>query len=589
MTPEGTLVERSALGRAWRLRRCDERLALALSQRLGLDEITGRVLAGRGVGLDEAPGFLEPRLRAFLPDPSHLLDLDRAAARLADAVEAGEKVGLLGDYDVDGASSTALLARFLRCLGSEVATDIPDRLTEGYGPSEASLGRLAAQGCRTVVTLDTGTTAHAPLAAAARAGQEVIVVDHHLSETELPTALAVVNPNRIDQASPLKHLAAVGVTFVLVVAIAREMRRRGFFAARPEPDVLQWLDLVALGTVCDVVPLTGLNRAFVHQGMKVMARGGNAGLGALAQQARLGAMQDAWQLGFALGPRINAGGRIGRSDLGARLLATDDPSEAAGLAQRLDELNQRRQAMEREQMAIAVEAVAASVAAGEPVVVAADPRFHPGVVGILASRLVERMHRPAFVVAIGEDGIGRGSARSVPGFDLGSAVLAARDAGILVKGGGHPMAAGVTLDAGRIGELQAFVGARFVPSAAAGTPGPAPFELDGALAVGGVTPALALQLERLAPFGPGNAEPLFALQDARVVDVRPVGDGHLGCTLAGPAGGRVRAIAFRCRGNAVGEMLMGQQTLRLAGRVKVDRWQGREGAQFQIDDAAPAG
>ncbi len=578
----------SALGRAWRLRSCDERLALALSQRLGLDEIVGRVMAGRGIGLDQAADFLEPRLRSALPDPSHLHDLDRAASRIADAVEDGQTVGILGDYDVDGATSTALFVRYLRSLGIDSVVEIPDRVADGYGPNRPALARLAAAGCGLIVTLDTGTTAFAPLAEAAEAGLDVVVIDHHAAEPELPRALAVVNPNRLDQQSPLKHLAAVGVTFVVTVAVTRELRARSFFRRRPEPDPLQWLDLVALGTVCDVVPLAGLNRAFVRQGLKVLRQGGNPGLAALAQAAGLAAVTEAWQLGFALGPRINAGGRIGRSDLGARLLGTDDPSEASGLAQRLDELNGRRQAMEREQLALADAAVAVAAATGASVLTAAHAAFHPGVVGILASRLVERFHRPCFVVALDDQGMGKGSGRSLPGFDLGAAVIAARTAGIVVQGGGHPMAAGITVRADRLADLGAFMQARF-DSAAAREPGrPDPLELDGALSVGGVTAALALQVERLSPFGAGNAEPSFALADARIVEVRPVGESHLACTLAGTAGTRLRAVAFRARGTPLADILLRGEPLRLAGRVKVDRWQGREGASFQIEDAAAA-
>lgn len=579
-------VGSSALGRTWRLRAYDESLALALSQRLGLDEVVGRVLAGRGIGLDEAPDFLEPRLRSAMPDPSHLHDLDRAAARIADAVEDGQTVGILGDYDVDGATSTALFVRYLRGLGIDSAVEIPDRIADGYGPNEAALARLAGQGCRLVVTLDTGTTAFAPLARAADDGLDVVVIDHHAAEAELPRAVAVVNPNRRDQDSPLKHLAAVGMTFVVVVAVSRELRARGFFRRRVEPDPLQWLDLVALGTVCDVVPLSGLNRAFVRQGLKVARANGNPGLAALAQAAGIAAVTEAWQLGFALGPRINAGGRIGRSDLGARLLGTDDPSEASGLAQRLDELNGRRQAMEREQLAVAEAAVAEAARAGDSVLVAADGRFHPGIVGILASRLVERFHRPAFVVAVDGEGIGRGSARSVPGLDLGLAVMEARAAGLLLRGGGHPMAAGITVEATRLAEMAAFVGRRLGAGAGAAPGTPGPLELDGALSVGGVTPALALQVERLSPFGAGNAEPSFVLADARPIEVRPVGEAHLSCTLTGKAGGRLRAVAFRSRGTPLADALLSGEPLRLAGRVKVDRWQGREGASFQIEDAA---
>ncbi|HMR30203.1 MAG TPA: single-stranded-DNA-specific exonuclease RecJ [Geminicoccaceae bacterium] len=581
-------VGRSALGRAWRLRSCDERLALALSQRLGLEEVVARVMAGRGIGLDQAADFLEPRLRSALPDPSHLLDLDRAAARIADAVEDGQKVGIVGDYDVDGATSTALFVRYLRSLGVQSLVEIPDRIADGYGPNRQALARLAAAGCGLVVTLDTGTTAFAPLDEAAEDGLEVVVIDHHAAEDRLPRALAVVNPNRLDQQSPLQHLAAVGVTFVVTVAVSRELRGRGFFRHRPEPDPLQWLDLVALGTVCDVVPLAGLNRAFVRQGLKVLRQGSNPGLAALAQAAGIAAVTEAWQLGFALGPRLNAGGRIGRSDLAARLLATDDPGEASGLAQRLDELNARRQAMEREQLALAEAAVADAAAAGAPVLVAGHERLHPGIVGILASRLVERFHRPCFVVALDGQGMGKGSARSVPGFDLGAAVILARTAGLLTQGGGHPMAAGLSMSAARLGELAAFMAERVEAATLAAPGAPGPLELDGALAVGGVTSALALQVERLSPFGAGNVEPSFALADARVVETRPVGDSHLACTLTGAAGGRLRAVAFRSRGTPLADALLRGEPLRVAGRVKVDRWQGREGASFHIEDAAAA-
>jgi single-stranded-DNA-specific exonuclease len=579
-------VRRSVLGRAWRSRPCDERLALALSQRLGVEEVVGRVLAGRGIGLDAAPDFLEPRLRTLLPDPSHLLGLDAAAARLADAIEDGERVGVLADYDVDGATSAALLVRYLRSVDIVTSLEIPDRLRDGYGPNATALASLAGQGCRLIVTLDTGTTAFEPLGRAAEAGLEVVVVDHHAAEPHLPPALAVVNPNRRDQESPLRHLAAAGVTFVLLVAVNRELRQRRFFRRRTEPDILQWLDLVALGTVCDVVPLVGVNRAFVHQGLRIMARGANPGIRALAEAAGLAAVTDAWQLGFALGPRINAGGRIGRSDLGARLLSLDDPAEAAGLAHRLDELNGRRQALEREQLRLVEAAAEAALAAGEPLLLVADRGLHPGLVGILASRLVERHHRPALVVALDASGEGKGSARSVPGFDLGAAVLAARHAGIVDRGGGHPLAAGVSVAAARLAELRAFLAERLAASPGCRAGRPAPIELDGALAVGGVTPALARQLERLAPYGAGNPEPLFAVTDARIVEARAVGEGHLACTLTGAAGGRLKAVAFRSREQPLGEALLGRAPLRLAGRVKVDRWQGREGVSLQIEDAA---
>jgi single-stranded-DNA-specific exonuclease len=581
-------VERSILGRAWRLRACDEAVALAISQRHGLPELVGRVLAGRGIGPGEAEAFLHPRLRDWLPDPSHLQDLDRAAARLAQSVVAGERVGLIGDYDVDGATATALVHRFLQELGVELAFAIPDRLRDGYGPNARVLEELAAKGCRLIVTLDTGTTAFEPLAHAQALGLEVVVIDHHAAEERLPRALAVVNPNRVDQASPLKHLAAVGVAFVVLVAVTRELRACGFFASRPEPVLLGRLDLVALGTVCDVVPLTGLNRAFVHQGLKVARETSLPGLAALARAAGLAAITDARQLGFVLGPRINAGGRIGRSDLGARLLTSDAPAETAALADELQALNVERQAAERTLLEAALRAVEPQVRAELPVLLAAGAGWHPGIVGIVASRLAERHHRPAAVLGI-ENGLAKGSARSIPGFDLGAAVIAARLAGLLHQGGGHGMAAGMTLVEDGLERFHRFLIERFVAERGAGVPAPPPLELDGSLSVGAAQPALAAQLNLMAPYGPGNAEPRFCLADAQVVQARVVGDGHVSCVLTGAAGGRVKGIAFRSAASPLGRALLdGGLTLRLAGRIKLDTWQGREQAAFEIEDGVLA-
>ena len=579
-------VERSVLGRAWRLRPCDAAAALAISQRHGLPELVGRVLAGRGIGLGETEAFLSPRLRDWLPEPSHLHDLDRAAARLAEAVQAGERVGIIGDYDVDGATATALVVRHLQELGVEVAFEIPDRLLDGYGPNARMLDALAARGCRLILTLDTGTTAFEPLAHALALGLEVIVIDHHAAEARLPPALAVVNPNRVDQASPLKHLAAVGVAFIVLVALTRELRAAGFFASRPEPPLLGRLDLVALGTVCDVVPLTGLNRAFVHQGLKVARGQGLPGLAALARAAGLAAITDARQLGYVLGPRINAGGRIGRSDLGARLLTTAAEAEAASLAQELDALNGERQAAERALLDAALRAVEPQVEADLPVLLAAGQGWHPGIVGIVASRLAERHHRPAAVLGI-EGELAKGSARSIPGFDLGAAVIEARQRGLLQQGGGHGMAAGMTLAVEGLRRFHEFLLERFAAAAGPGVPPRQPLELDGALTVAAARPELAAQIELMAPYGAGNAEPRFCLTDARVAQARVVGDGHVSCVLAGAAGGRVKGIAFRSAASPLGRMLLGGELpMQLAGRVRLDSWQGRAQACFEIEDAA---
>lgn len=579
-TPSGAV---SLRGRAWRMRPADDDRAASIGRRLGLHDAIGRLLAGRGFCADTAPAFLSPRLRDSLPDPAVLLDLERAASRLADAAEAGERVGVLGDYDVDGATSTALLVRYLRAVGVAAVFDIPDRLSEGYGPNPAALGRLAAHGCRLVVTVDAGTTAFAPLAEAAAGGLEVIVVDHHAAEAELPRALAVVNPKRRDQPEGLGHLAACGVVFLLVVALNRELRRRGLFRRRPEPELTGWLDLVALGTVCDVVELFGLNRAFVTQGLKVAARGANPGLRALAEVGRAEGPLGAYHLGFILGPRINAGGRIGTSDLGARLLTEDDPRAATALAAVLDQLNARRRAMERTVLDAAT--AAAERAADDPAVVVDGAGWHPGVIGIVAGRLTERLGRPVVVVGVA-DGVGKGSGRSVPGIDLGALVIAARREGLLTHGGGHAMAAGLTIDAARLPDFRAFLKERV---AAAG-PAPAPaLDLDGALSLGGVTGDLAEALAVLAPFGQGNPEPRFRVDRVRTVQARAMGEDHVGCRLIDSCGGSVRGVAFRCLTTPLGRALLdGTAPLHLAGRLKAEEWRGERRIAFHIDDAMPA-
>lgn len=580
-------IERSVCGRRWRARACDEGAALAICQRLALPEIVGRVLAGRGLTADTAPAFLAPRIRETLPDPAHLLDLDRAVDRLADAVRAGEKVGLLGDYDVDGATSVAVLARYLRAVGIEVAIDIPDRLAEGYGPNPQAFTRLADQGCRLVVTLDSGTTAFDALAFAASHGLEVIVVDHHAAEERLPPALAVVNPNRCDQTSPVGDLAAVGVTFLLAVGLNRVLRARGHFQTRPEPDLRRWLDLVALGTLCDVVPLAGLNRALVAQGLKVAARGLNPGLEALARAAGLDGCPTADNLGFALGPRINAGGRVGRSGLGAELLVSEAPEEVSRIAQELDRLNQERRRLERQVLAAAETQIAPALARDAPLLLAAGDGWSPGVVGLVASRLVERYHRPAVVIGL-ENGIGKGSGRSVAGFDLGAAVIAARHAGLLRQGGGHPMAAGLTLEEAHLPALEAFLGERLQRELGGAPPVPVDLQLDGAVRPGAVSVALAGRLAGLAPFGRANPEPRFMVTQGRVWQVRRVGDAHLDCLICDATGGRLRAIAFRALDQPLGQALLeaAGRPLHLAGRIKLDQWQGRVRASFQIEDAA---
>jgi len=581
-------VERSVCGRRWRLRAADVSEGQAIAARLALPEIVGRLLAQRGIDHDEAPGFLAPRLRDQLPDPSDLRDMEVAAARLVHAVREGETIAVFGDYDVDGATSAALLVRFFAAVGGRTRVYVPDRLREGYGPNTPALLRLHAEGARVVVTVDCGTNAHLPLAGAAAAGLEVIVVDHHVAEPLLPRATAIVNPNRLDEESPHGALAAVGVAFLLVVAVNRALRRAGWYAAgRAEPDLMGWLDLVALGTVCDVVPLAGLNRAFVAQGIKVAKRSDNPGLAALTAVAGVNEPLDAYHLGFTLGPRVNAGGRVGAADLGAQLLATDDRVLAADLAQRLDTHNRERRDIEARTLEAAISMVEG--AAQSPVLVfAAAANWHPGVIGIVAARLKERYERPACVIALG-DGVGRGSGRSIAGLPLGPAVIAARQAGLLINGGGHAMAAGFTVAAEKLDALREFLverlgdgldHERLVPE----------LQVDAALSLAAAQAELIGHIERLAPFGAGNPEPRFVLLGVRVEHTEAVGNGHLRCALADPFDtARLRAIAFRAVGTPLGQFLAETSgaAIHVAGRLRRDNWRGGDAVQLAIDDAAP--
>lgn len=587
---EGFLgVERSLSGRRWVARAGDDRLGLALAQRLDIPELVGRLLAARGIGLDEAEAYLSPTLRAQLPDPSGFLDMDRAGARLAAAIRAGEPIAIFGDYDVDGATASAVLGRFFAAAGARWRIYIPDRLTEGYGPNTTALLKLQADGVRVVVTVDCGATAHAPLADAAKAGLDVIVCDHHVGEPALPPAFAIVNPNRFDETTPHRMLAAVGVAFLLAVAINRTLRDAGWYGdARPMPDLLSLLDLVALGTVADVVPLTGINRALVGQGLRVLVKRGNPGLAALADVAGLSERPDAYHLGFVFGPRVNAGGRVGNAALGARLLTTDDADEARRLALELHALNDERRAIEAGVLQDAIDTVEAKGGDGALVFAAGDA-WHPGVIGIVAARLKERYNRPAIVVAVA-DGVAKGSARSVPGFAMGEAVIAARQAGLLLNGGGHALAAGFTAELEQLEALEVFLHAR--AAAVIGDGGLVPrLALDGALEAGAATPALVEQIARLGPFGSANAEPRFAVPAARVVRADVVGEAHVRCVLSGALGGRLKAIAFRAADTPVGRALLRRDGggLHVAGHLRTDSWQGRESCQLVIEDAAEVG
>jgi single-stranded-DNA-specific exonuclease len=588
-------VDNSACGRAWR-DRLDERgaaQALAIAQRHdNVSELLARILAGRGVAAEDVPGYLDPTVRALMPDPHTLAGMAEAAARLADAVVRGESVAIFGDYDVDGATSAATLARFLRHAGLDPLIHIPDRLFEGYGPNVEAVRALAAKGATLLITVDCGTTSHEPLAEAKRLGMDVIVIDHHLADEVLPPALAVVNPNRLDDLSGLGHLAAVGLVFMTVVAINRELRQRGFWSeARPEPDLLGALHLVALGTVADVVPLKGLNRAFVTKGLLALRRRDHLGLTALMDVARLGGPPEPWHLGFLLGPRINAGGRIGRATLGVDLLLQDDPSEAARLAEELDRLNRDRQAIEVATLAQAEAEAMAALGHEEKgaVVVTAAEGWHPGVVGLVAARLKERYGRPAFAIALEPGGIGTGSGRSIAGVDLGRVVRQAVAAGVLLKGGGHAMAAGVTLRKDALAAFRAYLEDALAADVAAARREDA-LLIDGALSAAGATVEAVNDLARAGPFGAGNPEPVLAFPDHTLVYAEEVGPSHIRARLRAGDGAVVNAIAFRAAGQKLGTALLQArgQAVHAAGTVSIDRWNGAERVQLRLLDLAPA-
>ncbi len=568
-------------------------VALAIAQRHGLPEVVARVLAGRDVTCDDAPGYLDPSLKALMPDPSALTEMDAAAARIADAVERGERIAIFGDYDVDGATSSALLGRFLQAQGLDPAVYIPDRLIDGYGPNPRAIADLAAAGATLLVTLDCGTQSFEAFEAAARAGLDVVTLDHHQAGLELPRIAALVNPNRQDDLSGQGHLAAVGVTFLSVVAINRELRRRGWYKrrAQAEPDLLALLDLVALGTVCDVVPLIGLNRAFVAKGLVAMRARANRGLAALGDVTRLSGPPTPYHLGFMLGPRINAGGRIGDAALGARLLMCTDPVEAGRIAAELDRLNKERQALEIQALDEAEAMVAGPLASSDPaVLVVASANWHRGIVGLVAARLKERHNRPAIAIALDADGTGTGSCRSISGVDLGSVVRAAVDHGLIVKGGGHAMAAGLTVRAAAIPAFEAFVDAR-VRSGVAAAREIRTLSIDAAITAGGATIDLVETIERAGPFGAGQPDPVVVLPAHRVVYAEIAGQGHVRLTLASSDGSRIKAMAFRAADRPLGEFLLKtrDRPIHIAGVLSLDHWQGEPKVQLRVLDAADPG
>lgn len=583
-------VERSLTGKAWRWRGGNMELS-ADGGAAGLeDDIVTQLLLARGVAREDLARHRSPSLRAFLPDPSEFNDMDLAADRIAEAVLARETVTVYGDYDVDGATSAALLIRLFRMLGHEARHYIPDRLLEGYGPSGEALVRLGGEGSSLVVTVDCGAMAYEALAAAHAAGIDVIVVDHHKCAAELPRAFALVNPNRLDEnetAAAHGHLAAVGVAFVLAVAVVRTLRKRGFFEGRAEPDLISLLDLVALGTVADVAAIHGLNRAFVAQGLKVMARRGNTGLAALIDASRLNRAPSCSDCGFALGPRINAGGRVGEATLGVRLLTTEDPDEARAIAAQLSLLNEERRGIE-----FAVQEAAEAMLDAQhnrAVLVLAGRGWHPGVIGIVAGRIKEKTGKPALVIALDDaTDQGKGSGRSIAGVDLGAAIIGARDSGLLIAGGGHAMAAGLTVEAGKVEPLAEWLDERLAGAVARASAERTTL-LDLSLAPGGLTPELVETLDSAGPFGVGWPGPRIAVGPVHLIKADVVGNDHLRLIAGGQDGASFKAIAFRQAASELGQALLHGakgRRLWLAGRAKLDDWGSRPAAELRLEDAA---
>ncbi len=581
-------VARSLSGRRWRERAADADIVRRHQMALGLSEPLARALASRNVSEDAGADYLRPTMKASFPDPSSFLDMDRAAAILINALTDDRPMVVFADYDVDGASSAAQLVRWFRAMGKNLPIYVPDRMTEGYGPSPAAFRRLRNEGAELVVTVDCGAAAYDAIACAAEIGLEVVVIDHHLMRDDPPACAALVNPNRPGCNSGQGMLAAAGVTFVLLAALNREARRRGLFAERSEPDIRRWLDLAALGAVCDVTALTGFNRALTAQGLKVMSSWANPGLKSLMEIAKASGAATTFHAGFILGPRINAGGRIGRSDLGARLLSTDDPQEAHSLATELDALNASRKQVEQAVQDEAVRLIDhASNQDDAPLILVSADDWHPGVIGIVAGRLRERYRKPVIVVGVDRAAnVGKGSGRSQPGVNLGRAVQAAYDEGLLLSGGGHAMAAGLSVRPELLPELREFLCEHTAAESATATAEDA-LDIDALLTTAGADRGLYAEFQQLAPFGPGNAEPVFALADVRVERPMALRGGHVRVTLTDRSGGKLKAVAWRAEDTAAGRRLMAEGgTVHVAGRLRPDDWQGRNSVELEIDDVA---
>jgi single-stranded-DNA-specific exonuclease len=586
-------IERSFSGKRWLERPVNERQALALSQQFQLPDIIGRFLSARGIAAEFVDDFLDPKLSSLLPDPAHLLDMGAGVDRIIDAISSNEKIGIFGDYDVDGATSSALLARFFVSIGVNHLIYIPDRIKEGYGPNITAFEKLKNDGVSVIITVDCGTTAFEPLSFGKSIGLDVIIVDHHIAEVGLPNAVAVINPNRLDEESRHTQLAAVGVSFLLIVALNRALRENGFFIKNSvirEPNLMNLLDIVALGTVADMVPLTGVNRALVVQGLKVMAKRRNKGLSALADVAGMDEAPSTYHLGFLMGPRVNAGGRVGQANLGAKLLSTENSQEALDIAQKLDAYNAERREIEATVLeeALVLAEIKAKEKTSQSLVFIVGKNWHPGVIGIVASRLKERYGLPACVLTV-NNGVATGSGRSITGVDLGACVISARQAGVLTNGGGHAMAAGFSLNANKLEVFETFLSERIGKQIVEGGILPT-LNVDGLITIEGASMDLVEILNKMAPFGTGNAEPRLVFSGIRITKVDIVGVDHIRCFMTGiDSKKQLSAIAFRCADTNLGQALLKHNGLPLhvVGRLRENNWQGRSSVQLLIDDAAP--
>jgi single-stranded-DNA-specific exonuclease recJ len=578
--------KKSLGGNIWKAVPVDERRAELIAQRFALPLPVARIIASRGIPVDDVANFINPKLQNLMPDPFCMKDMEKAAKRIAEAIVKKQKVAIIGDYDVDGATSSSVLRLYLESEGIEPEIHIPER-DEGYGPSRQAFDEFAALGAELVITVDCGTTAFDVFDYAGSLNIPVIVLDHHEAEVRLPEVYAVVNPKRLDESDDypyLKYMAAVGVVFCTIVAVNRELRKQGFFAGREEPNLLQWLDLVALGTVCDVVPLLGLNRAFVRQGLRIMSLRSNTGLRALIDKSGISEAPSAFHLGYVLGPRINACGRVGEASLGNKLLCSRDDFQAGQLADKLNEFNAQRKEIEAYVLLSAIEMLEGTPQE-YPIAFAAGKDWHQGVVGIVAGKLKERYNVPAFVMSIEPDEV-KGSARSVPGVDLGALIIAAKEKGLLTKGGGHTMAAGFSLSEDKIEAFRRFAGEYVRQKLGEEDVAPV-IEVDSALDLLGANTDFAAALELLEPFGAGNAEPKIVLEHVRIVKPGIVGAGHVRCFLTSGNGGSLKAMAFKIADTELGKTLLNSQgaVFDIAGVLRRDNWQGRNSVQFIIDDA----